>query len=135
MPLTYRTHLIQPSDGLPARRRRMIQTPSERRSLPFCRALRNKLGHRVTSAVCHNRTFGRTRELGAAKQTADHSFKDNSIQAPIAIQTTPAMRAIHRPMGVSFSKRTSSERTAIQRTFITPPTNKSAIRAQQQPTQ
>jgi len=44
-------------------------------------------------------------------------------------------RATHRLKGVSFSKRTSSARSAIQSTFITPPTNKSPIRTQQQPTQ
>lgn len=66
---------------------------------------------------------------------AHHSGPDNSSQAPATTQTTPTPRAIHRPIGVSFSRRTSSARSAIQRTFITPPTNRSAIRAQQQPTQ
>jgi hypothetical protein len=59
-----------------------------------------------------------------------HCLKNNSIQAPAAIQATPAARATHRPKGVSFSKRISSARSAIQSTFITPPTNKSAIRTQ-----
>jgi hypothetical protein len=86
-------------------------------------------------ALYHSRTFSRTRALDGAKRTAHHSFKDDSIQAPVTTQATPAVRAIHRPTGVSFSKRTSSERSAIQSTFITPPTNKSAIRTQQQPTQ
>ena len=64
-----------------------------------------------------------------------HCLKNSNIQAPAAIQATPAARATHRPKGVSFSKRTSSARSAIQSTFITPPTNKSTIRTQQQPTQ
>src|SRR5215467_4151542 len=61
--------------------------------------------------------------------------EDNNIQAPATTQATPAARATHRPSGASFSKRTSSARSAIQSTFITPPTNKSVIRTQQQPTQ
>ena len=64
-----------------------------------------------------------------------HCLKNSKIQAPATIQATPAARATHRPKGVSFSKRTSSARSAIQSTFITPPTNKSTIRTQQQPTQ
>jgi AraC-like DNA-binding protein len=61
--------------------------------------------------------------------------RESTIQTPAAIHTTPAMRAIHPPHGVSFSSKTSSARNAIQSTFITPPTNNSAIRTQQQPTQ
>jgi hypothetical protein len=64
-----------------------------------------------------------------------HCGGKNSIRAPAATQPTPAARAIQRPNGVTFSKRTSSARSAIQSTFITPPTNKSAIRTQQHPTQ
>jgi hypothetical protein len=69
------------------------------------------------------------------KQTAHHCLEDSNIQAPAATQAIPAARAIHRPIGASFSKSTSNARRAIQSTFITPPTNKSAIRAQQQLTQ
>ena len=57
------------------------------------------------------------------------------IQAPAAIPAVPEMRATHRPHGVSFSRRTRPARSAIQITFITPTTNSSAIRTQQQPTQ
>jgi hypothetical protein len=66
---------------------------------------------------------------------AHHYGKDTSSQAPVATHAMPAARAIHRPKSVSFSKRTSSAKSAIQSTFITPPTNKSAIKTQQQPTQ
>jgi hypothetical protein len=66
--------------------------------------------------------------------SAGHCPK-NSNWPPAAIQAIPAARATHRPKGVSFSKSTSSARSAIQSTFITPPTNKSAIRTQQHPTQ
>src|SRR6266516_4673452 len=70
------------------------------------------------------------------KQVAHHcGGKGTSNQAPAATHAMPAARAIHRPTGVSFSKRTSSAKSAIQSTFITPPTNKSAIKTQQQPTQ
>ena len=64
-----------------------------------------------------------------------HCGETNNIQAPAATQAAPTLRATHRPNGVSFSRRTSSARSAIQSTFMTPPTNKSAIRTQQQPTQ
>ena len=69
------------------------------------------------------------------KQVAHHGGKDSSSQAPAATQAMPAARAIHRPTGVIFSRRTSSAKSAIQSRFITPPTNKSAIKTQQQPTQ
>ena len=104
---------------------------------------------RAFGAHCHFRTFSRTceptwRDAGdrhvvvihyVKKQTARHCGEDNNIQAPATIQATPAARATLRPNGVTFSRRTSSARSAIQRTFITPPTNNSAIRTQQQPTQ
>src|SRR5262249_30622843 len=64
-----------------------------------------------------------------------HAICGNSNQAPAAIKTIPAARAIHRPKGVSFSRSTSSARSAIHSTFMTPPTNNSAISTQQQPTQ
>jgi hypothetical protein len=69
------------------------------------------------------------------KQVAHHCSKDTKSPAPAATHAMPAARAIHRPTGVSFSKSTSSAKSAIQSTFITPPTNKSAIKTQQQPTQ
>ena len=69
------------------------------------------------------------------ERTVHHWGEDDNIQVPAATQATPAARAIHHPNGVTFSKRTSSARTAIQSTFITPLTNKSAISTQQQPTQ
>ena len=64
-----------------------------------------------------------------------HCNKDASSQAPAATHAMPAARAIHRPAGVNFSTRTSSDNSAIQSTFITPTTNNSAIKTQQQPTQ
>ena len=69
------------------------------------------------------------------KYTAHHGGKDTSSQTPAATHAMPAARAIHRPAGVIFSRRTSSDKNAIQSTFITPPTNRSAIKTQQQPTQ
>jgi hypothetical protein len=69
------------------------------------------------------------------KQAAHHCGNDTSSQTPAATHAMPAARAIHRPIGVSFSTSTSSAKSAIQSTFITPATNKSAIKSQQQPTQ
>lgn len=74
-------------------------------------------------------------EVESLRGVADHGGKDSSSQAPAATHARPAARAIQRPTGVSFSRRTSSARSAIQSTFITPPTNNSPIKTQQQPTQ
>src|SRR5262245_42498411 len=41
-----------------------------------------------------------------------------NIQIPAATKPIPAMRAIQRPTGVTFSTSTRTERSAIQRTFI-----------------
>lgn len=73
-------------------------------------------------------------EVEGLRGVADHGGK-NSSQVPAATHARPATRAIQRPTGVSFSRRTSSARSAIQSTFITPPTNNSPIKTQQQPTQ
>jgi hypothetical protein len=54
---------------------------------------------------------------------------------PPAINPPPAIREIRRPAGMIFSARTKIAMAAIHSTFITPPTNNSAISAQQQPTQ
>src|SRR6266516_7412856 len=64
-----------------------------------------------------------------------HAIPVNSSHAPAARNTTPAARAIQRPNARSFSNRISNARSAIQSTFITPPTKSSAMRTQQQPTQ
>ena len=89
---------------------------------------------RDSKVKLHLRCCRRQFELNI-KQVARHCGKDTSSQAPAATHAMPAARAIHRPTGVSFSKRTSIAKSAIQSTFITPPTNKSAIKTQQQPTQ
>ena len=54
---------------------------------------------------------------------------------PQAIIAMPAILAIQRPPGSSFSPATSKVSPAIQTRFMTPPTNSSAISNQQQPTQ
>jgi hypothetical protein len=41
------------------------------------------------------------------KRTVGYPGHENTIQAPAATQTAPAMRATHRPHGVSFSRSTS----------------------------
>ena len=68
-------------------------------------------------------------------ETRGHYGDATAIHAPATTKTAPAKRATHRPHGVSFSRRTSSARSAIQSAFMTPTTNKSAMRTQQQPTQ
>jgi|HubBroStandDraft_6_1064221.scaffolds.fasta_scaffold71961_5 hypothetical protein len=59
----------------------------------------------------------------------------NTSQIPAATKPAPAIREIRRPTGIIFSMSTKAEIMAIHSTFITPPTNKSAINTQQQPTQ
>ena len=56
-------------------------------------------------------------------------------QVPAATKPAPAIREITRPNGTILSMSTKAEIVAIHSTFITPPTNKSAINTQQQPTQ
>jgi hypothetical protein len=58
-----------------------------------------------------------------------------SNQTPPAIKAIPASRGTSRPNGTTFSTNTNAERAAIQKRFMTPTTNKSAITAQQQPMQ
>src|SRR5262245_20245234 len=54
---------------------------------------------------------------------------------PNAVSTTPAMRESRWPDGTIFSDKTKMAIPAIHSTFMIPPTNNKAIRAQQQPTQ
>jgi hypothetical protein len=56
-------------------------------------------------------------------------------QAPLAMKTQPAIRETNLPNGNTFSNKTSPASAAIHSTFMTPPTNSSNIRAQQQPMQ
>jgi hypothetical protein len=53
---------------------------------------------------------------------------------PAAAIAAPARRGTSRPVGMIFSNRTKIVRPAIQSRFMTPPTNRSAISTQQQPT-
>src|SRR5262249_24072788 len=84
---------------------------------------------RIVIQICCDDKNLQSRVASDCKNVCDN------IQTPAATQATPAARATHRPKGVSFSRRTSSARSAIQSTFITPPTNKRAIKTQQQPAQ
>src|SRR5262249_58424108 len=56
-------------------------------------------------------------------------------QTPAATKPVPDSREMRRPAGTTFSASTKTARTAIHKTFITPPTNSSVISAQQQPMQ
>lgn len=99
----------------------------------------NGHGEQITGYVA-GRSPAATAVVTGVASPADNwagirSGHGNTIAAPAAIQIAPARRATHRPHGVSFSRRTSSAKSAIQSTFITPTTNKSAMRTQQQPTQ
>src|ERR1700687_76859 len=71
------------------------------------------------------------RQAGSWSHTADR----RKSQPPLATKPNPEMREISQPGGITFSARTKIAIAAIQRTFITPPTNKSAISIQQQPRQ
>jgi hypothetical protein len=56
-------------------------------------------------------------------------------QAPPAMKMPPAIRETNLPNGNTFSNKTNPASSAIHSTFMTPPTNSSSIRAQQQPMQ
>ncbi len=64
-----------------------------------------------------------------------HAISKNNNHAPAERKAMPEARAIQRPNGKNFSKSMSNASSAIQSTFITPPTNKSTINTQQQPMQ
>ena len=72
---------------------------------------------------------------GSFRQKASYAIFRNNSHTPAASKVTPEARAIQRPKEKSFSNRMSNASSAIQSTFITPPTNKSAISTQQQPMQ
>src|SRR5438105_4882005 len=59
----------------------------------------------------------------------------NNIPPPQRMRATPPARPSRPPAGTTFSARTNSASAAIQRTFIRPPTNSSAMMAQQRPRQ
>ncbi len=58
-----------------------------------------------------------------------------TIHKPATIMHTPMARLTQCPAGTIFSTRTYAAIVATQSRFITPATNSSAIRSQQQPTQ
>src|SRR5271165_4732312 len=65
----------------------------------------------------------------------NHAAVRSRSQPPLATRPNPDMRDICQPGGIAFSASTKMAIAAIQRRFITPPTNKSAISIQQQPRQ
>jgi hypothetical protein len=81
------------------------------------------------------------REIAATKAYTEQKRRSpvhhspTTSQVPAATKPAPAIREIRRPTGTIFSMSTKAEIVAIHSTFITPPTNKSAINTQQQPTQ
>src|SRR5262245_11384735 len=85
----------------------------------------------TTTCRCNVMTFAPAK----FRQKASYAIFRNSNHVPAARKTMPEARAIQRPNRKSFSKRMSNARSTIQSTFITPPTNKSAISTQQQPMQ
>jgi hypothetical protein len=73
------------------------------------------------------------RSTGAVRtKRAGHRAK---LNAPTRIIAAPANLPLTSPNGIVFSSRTKIAIAAIHRRFITPPTNSSPIRIQQQPTQ
>ena len=70
----------------------------------------------------------------AVRRRAINYIRSNN-KAPTAMKTQPATREINLANGNTFSNKTSTANAAIHSTFITPPTNSSNIRAQQQPMQ
>ena len=82
--------------------------------------------------------------ITSAKRLLQHNLPGANIeyqafwvsnQAPPATKAIPASRGTSLPNGVTFSTNTNAERAAIQKRFMTPATNNSAITAQQQPMQ
>src|SRR6266511_5331679 len=74
-----------------------------------------------------------SRHLIAATETSSQSPRDRS-HTPEATSTTPAPQDT-TGSGTSFSASTKAAMVATQKRFITPATNRSAIRSQQHPTQ
>jgi len=68
---------------------------------------------------------------------AQRAYEDHeaNLTTPAPIITAPSALAIASPFGATFSIATRTASAAIQRIFMTPPTNSSAISAQQQPRQ
>src|SRR5262249_35701086 len=87
------------------------------------------------SALPRKRTCAVQREMSALgqKRTLNQGTWVSN-QAPLATKAIPAIRGTSR-LGTSFSTNTNAARAAIQKRFMTPATNKSAIKAQQQPMQ
>jgi hypothetical protein len=56
-------------------------------------------------------------------------------QTPAATRSRPEILEISRPVGTTFSRRTMIAMPPIQAMFMTPPTKRRAIKAQQQPKQ
>jgi len=82
--------------------------------------------------------------ITSAKRLLQHNLPGANIeyqafwvsnQAPPATKAIPASRGTSLPNGITFSTNTNAERAAIQKRFMTPATNNSAITAQQQPMQ
>ena len=72
---------------------------------------------------------------GLSAPPLSHPADRSRSQPPLAIKPNPEMSEMRQRRGSTFSARTKLAIAAIHRTFITPPTNKSAISIQQQPRQ
>jgi hypothetical protein len=55
----------------------------------------------------------RSVEADRSQHSTHHHIDETSSPAPASADAMPAVRAIHRPTGVSFSNRTSSARDAL----------------------
>jgi hypothetical protein len=62
-------------------------------------------------------------------------YADVNTQAPASTNASPLNRPLRALSGASFSTSTKAVMAAIHSRLITPPTNSTSIRAQQQPTQ
>src|ERR1700748_2104593 len=96
--------------------------------------------HQVPDAVVEESRCPRSRGLARADEIAqDELIRQrrplNTNQMPAAINPAPAINDTACPLKVTFSARIKIAIAAIHDTFITPPTNSSAINVQQQPTQ
>src|SRR5439155_5255224 len=75
------------------------------------------------------------RAPGARRSRAFTPLQRSAIQTPQATSKTPATLPTNNPCGTTFSSSTNKAMMAIHQTFITPATNRSAMRNQQQPVQ
>ena len=93
--------------------------------------VRLQLQHRVRDLALFN--HGIDSKLAALPAVPGQST--SRVAMAQATRTPPVTCETLGPPGSSFSHSTSTDKATIQNRFMTPPTNRSAMSSQQQPTQ